>query len=191
MEILHVLYPGKWTIHAELNDKKEPHRLESLEDPGTKQKEFAVRYDLIFKSTADPDKTIAVLEYKRRGLIRYNDFELAIVSNNASLNEIGLRKEKASTGNLLKTNGISYCKQVCLYAQISECKHVALFNWQHLLLFDFHQLNTGGDKAYTAGEEAKITWVHEDHTRGFMERALIRKTLLGWLLKAFEDFESQ
>jgi hypothetical protein len=66
------------------NDTASRSNLESLEDPATKQTEFVVRYDLVFKSTAqhaNPDKTIAVLEYKRRELIRYNDFTLAMISD--------------------------------------------------------------------------------------------------------------
>lgn len=198
MEILQVLYPDQWTMYTELND-----RGEILENPGTNGTEAVVRYDLIFKTTAghlNPGKTIAMIEYKRRGLIRYDDFMEVIVSDDALPAEINKVKiDSQNRSRSLKTNGMSYSKQVCRYAQTSKCKHVALFNWQHLVLFDFHRLNSGTDKAnrnkgesFTAGDEAKMSWVYERGAReGVMEPGSIRKALLGWLLQAFNDCGSQ
>jgi len=45
-----------------------------------------------------------------------------------------------------------------------------------------------GRKSGTASDRPKVSWVHEgDDGHGFMEQGLIRKVLLGWLIKAFED----
>jgi len=204
MEILQVLYPDQWTTHTELHDKASEKR-ESLEDPKTKVTKDVIRYDLVFKSTArhpNPGKTIAVIEYKRRELIRPNYFQDAIIPDSSTPAQINkLKKQSTDMGveGLLKSNGLSYCKQVCRYAQISKCKHVALFNWQHLLLFDFHQLSASmngsfKDKpnTFAAGDEAKISWVCEGAPSvPFMEQGFIRKVLLGWILRAFEDSRNQ
>jgi len=160
---------------------------------------------LVFKSTAqhpNPGKTIAVIEYKRRELIRHDDFADAIISDKSTPAQINNRKKQSTergAGGLLKSNGLSYCKQVCRYAHISKCKHVALFNWQHLLLFNFHQLSASmngsvKDKpnTFAAGDEAKISWVCEGApSLPFMEQGFIRKVLLGWLLRAFQDSKNQ
>ncbi|KAI4926260.1 hypothetical protein J4E85_006552 [Alternaria conjuncta] len=204
MEILQVLYPNQWTTHTELHDKASEKR-ESLEDPKTKVTKDVISYDLVFKSTTqhpNPGKTIAVIEYKRRELIRHNDFQDAIIPDSSTPAQINkLKKQSLDMGDqgLLKSNALSYCKQVSRYAQISKCKHVALFNWQHLLLFDFHQLSASMNgsfknkpNTFAAGDEAKISWVCEGAPPvPFMEQGFIRKVLLGWIIRAFEDSRNQ
>ncbi|KAI4956820.1 hypothetical protein J4E86_005291 [Alternaria arbusti] len=191
-EVLHAMFPGKWTLHSEQtqvekNAQKNAQKDEQRENVG----ESALRTDLIFK-TSGSKETIAVVEFKRRQYIRYKDFEDAIVVENPTLED---RKNKEAhltekgTGTLLQNNAEPYGRQVRAYAIRTECKHVALFNWDHLLLFDFDPIKPKmNGKPASASARPKVSWVQEsDEGTGSMESGLIRKVLLGWLLKAFED----
>jgi hypothetical protein len=109
-------------------------------------------------------------------LIQYADFEGALAAE-------GAPPKKKSKNSPLKANAVPFCKQVSAYAIQTQCKHVALLDWDNLVLFEFHQMNKR-----LVGDEAKVSWVHEfEQGIGFMEKGFIRKVLLGWLLKAFED----
>ncbi|KAI4675027.1 uncharacterized protein J4E88_007931 [Alternaria novae-zelandiae] len=203
-EVLHAMFPGKWTLHSEQtqvekNAQKNAQKDEQkdaekdTEKDAEKEKvgESALRTDLIFK-TSGSKETIAVVEFKRRQYIRYKDFEDAIVTTNPTLED---RKKKQAdltwkgTGTLLTGNAEPYCRQVRAYAIRTECKHVALFNWDHLLLFDFDPVKPKmNGKPASASARPKVSWVQEsDEATGFMESGLIRKVLLGWLIKAFKD----
>ena len=137
-----------------------------------------MRFDFLFRkrSKSSPNgqgEVIAVIKYKRRRLIRYNDFQPALVAE-------GAPPEKK---DILEGNAGPFCKQVSVYATRTGCGHVALLDCDNLTLFEFHRLGRG-----RGGDEAKVSWVHEsDEGLGFIEEGYIRKVLLGWLVKAFED----
>ncbi|EFQ90261.1 hypothetical protein PTT_13124 [Pyrenophora teres f. teres 0-1] len=164
-----------------------------------------VRLDLVFVTTKEHDKgeeqKIAVIEFKRRGLINPEQFKDAILTGDPSQQEINKKLAKAGTKTLLKENAEVFCKQTSAYAYMSACKHVALSNWDHLVLFEFASLNSKGKDDYSAGDTANISWVYENssvleehsmHRQLYMKLGevkvgTIRKALLGWLVQAFED----
>ncbi|CAO2650094.1 Nn.00g013860.m01.CDS01 [Neocucurbitaria sp. VM-36] len=184
-EVLHELYPGKWIRFAECSSAR-------LDNGGKGEKE-PVRYDLVFQSAPQKGqgkKTIAVLEYKKRSMIEYNDFTEALLPGTANMKSIQERKTMAESypeQTLLEPTALAYSKQVCKYAGKTRCQHVALFNWDNLLIFNFTHLGQAGAST-TAGNQANLIWVNEVGTGGtFVNRCHIRKVLLGFLLKAFED----
>ena len=181
-EVLHAMFPGKWDLHSEQTQVEKKVEKNIQKEVGG---ESALRTDLIFKISGS-EHTIAVVEFKRRQYIRYKDFKGAIVPLDISENELEQKKLDSDAKNrktLLEGNAEPYGKQVKAYAIRTGCKHVALFNWEHLLLFNFDPVTFE-----TASDRPKVSWVHEgDDGHGFMEEGLIRKVLLGWLIKAFRD----
>lgn len=148
-----------------------------------------LRFDYAIRKPSQSDHkgdVIAIVEYKRRELIRYKDFRNALLPETATPKDIEQLKGNHVKNNL-KGNGISYGKQVAAYALRSFSKHVALCNYDNLLLFDFFMLKfENGERKL--GNEAKFSWVREG-TDGndLRETGLLRKVLLGWILQAFSD----
>jgi hypothetical protein len=142
--------------------------------------------DLVFNMKDAKKTTVAILESKRRGQLRYSDFEGATVAENATGTEIKNKIEasKEEGGDfgpdqtLLQSNGRWYFKQITTYAISRETQHVALFDWDNLVLFHFDDL-----KEKSAGDTASYQWI-ENKGSG-LEHATIRATLLGWLVDAF------
>jgi hypothetical protein len=72
-EILNSLWPNRWCRRAEPTNASLSARGSAVEK---------VRYDLIFHEIDDngqPGDTIAVIEYKKAGMIRYADFSRALL----------------------------------------------------------------------------------------------------------------
>ncbi|KAI2482548.1 hypothetical protein Ptr902_04864 [Pyrenophora tritici-repentis] len=186
-EVLNIMYPKSWQQLWEHYGKE------------------SVRLDLVFLTIDEDDKgaqtKIAVIEFKRRGLIKYDDFHKALLSEHASEKEILDTKIQAvnNGGTLLEGNGATFSKQASGYAMKAKCKHVGLFNWEHLVLFEFDKLNIDdapkkfSRNMFAAGDTAKISWVYEDadcSENGHLEHHqdyTYRRVLLGWLLHAFDD----
>jgi hypothetical protein len=209
-EVLKIVYPRGWKFSCETNESaytkiSKPKRKDKDSDMAqSDQEEFEeatpdpevtenLRYDLLFQelrangetSNTEAGKTIAVIEFKKSGQIRYSDFEQSLVS--ASRKKFGKTPE-------LEYNALSYTKQVCKYAQKRGCAHVALFNWDHLLLYNFYQLGKTQPTnkktlVPTAGAEAGLIWVCEDTKvkEEFIHNMPMRKVMLGWLLQAFKE----
>ncbi|KAI4607226.1 hypothetical protein J4E83_009682 [Alternaria metachromatica] len=136
-----------------------------------------VRFDAVFLKRQGGG-VIALLDFKRKEYLVSRDFEGALVEEKGS-----------SPDGLLTRNGAIFTKQISAYAVKSGCKHVALFNWDHLLLFDFFQVEKKSNMERFIGKKARLTWVVErEELQGkHMKQHFIRKALLGWLLRAFED----
>jgi hypothetical protein len=169
-EILNTLYPGRWRRLSETTNAKL-----SKGDKGDVEN---VRYDLLFESTDEPAKTIAILEYKKVDMIAYDDFEASLTDGNSVNEEL---KNTSDKKILLKRNGNVFSKQVKAYSNSRQnCRHVALFNWDHLLLYDFSGANE---------RCANLIWASErDYKHPYVNKCHIRKVLLGWILGAFEDY---
>jgi hypothetical protein len=169
---------------SESNENGE-YKDESQENPSTED----LRYDLVFQTTSVNNigcKTIAVIEFKKTQQIRYRDFSPALFS--AIKNPIGEAPARKNRKKVLRSNAVSYTKQICKYARNSNCRHVALFNWDHLLLYDFYRLqDTKG--TWTSGDEVGLIWICEDTSieGEFIHNNPIRKVMLGWLLQAFAE----
>jgi len=151
-----------------------------------------LRYDMIFHellASGEKGRTIAVIEFKKPNQVRYRDFAGALLSIKEKETPSGKAEAQKLKDNTkkLRGNADSYTKQVCKYASQRGCHHAALFNWGHLLMYDFFQLGKPGLEG-TAGDEADLIWVHEGAmTEEYDRSGLIRKAMLGWLLNAFKD----
>jgi len=206
MEVLKLKYGDDWTVHSEysvaVNQALQGTGANVGAPTGAKQtkktKPTTVRYDLVFRTKND--KTIAILEYKKRESIRFKDYERVWLKENATQADkadvIGSTEDDSS---LLEFNGSSHMKQLTAYAETENCKHTALFNWNHLLFVYFHELekdaNTG---KRSVGQEAYATWITEANDSScrakstgkrsdFVEDCRMRIGLFGWLLTAFQD----
>jgi hypothetical protein len=117
-------------------------------------------------------------------MIKYDDFESGLMSDESSVEKVDAAVVAAEAELKLVNNADSYSKQISAYSKGEACRHVALFNWDHLLLYKFNQKGSGGD----AGSRAHLSWVNEEGGSGaFMQRCHIRKAMSGWILTAFED----
>ena len=200
MEILKVLYPeAMWRVSSECTDARLKKGDSAKGKDNDKNKATAkedltgnLRYDMIFHQPAvngEQGATIAIIEFKKPDQIRYGDFQEALMSAEETKTSGGKMKKKKLKfeDNALHGNADSYTKQVCKYASSRKCRHAALFNWDHLLIYDFFELGNFRPIG-TAGEEAKLVWVHEGAEIGqHAQIGLIRKAMLGWLLNAFKD----
>ncbi|KAF2027281.1 hypothetical protein EK21DRAFT_28972, partial [Setomelanomma holmii] len=195
-QVLHVLYPEGWKVHSEYiyNDDASSKQDELVSDD-QKKKISVPRYDLVFR-TVGPNgkkgKAIAVVEYKRPGLVQYTNFEHAMISTNVRNEENAFKKLKAEAEgrpkrSMLWGNALPYVRQVSKYAIKSGCHHLALFNPDHLIVLYFNELNMTVE---TAGLKAQVSWISElqqgTSTNNIQNRK-IRLVLLGWLLNAFTD----
>jgi hypothetical protein len=210
-EVVNIIYPGQWTYgwectesackkestpmnddtNAKPSDTKGMGNVQAKAKPKMKPKtkskdDVNLRYDLVFRTRptgATKGKTLAVIEFKKSGQIVYDNFEPVLVTESSNDHD-----DRIAEGVDMATNALAYTKQVCMYARTRDCPHVALFNWEHLLLYNFHELAEAGTRTKdTSGRKAKLIWVCEDgDTDGtFMNHCHIRKALLGWLLNAF------
>ena len=197
-DILRKFWRGHFTMRLEPNP----------EEGGIKDSD--TRYDMVFR--ANDGKEIVVLELKRRELIRYADF-IPMEVNKGPPHPSGLMEEGSCQEDVAKRiqelkkfaqergktthwrpNAAPFLKQVCKYANKGKCPYVALFNWDHLLLFEFERGTLDGkvkdEEVATAGDTAKLTWVSEafvDSRNFFIRRAKFRKALLGFMMVAFQD----
>jgi hypothetical protein len=197
MEVLSTFFPGQYLKKAELTTFEEHGN-----SAGRKLKSTSLnrlRYDLSFhkkgtgtigapgtKRRADrnpkTDEVIAVVEFKRGGQVDYEkDFKPAVYPRDTPPAILAQKTEDAEhkeSQTLLVGNGKTFTKQVSSYALRGSCPHVALFDWENLLLFNFDQMDVGsGD----VGDRAKLIWVNENNGD------YIRKAFLEWVIKAFED----
>ncbi|KAH9878095.1 hypothetical protein J1614_003312 [Plenodomus biglobosus] len=192
IEVLNVIFPDGWTISTELtsldpdNIEKDEEQVQEGVDVTKKPNLRALRYDLVIRYKGN--NVLAIIEYKRQGLIRYQDYHLALVDESTSPEEI--RKKQAAldlkpNSKLLKCNGLVFSKQLVAHTTRSRCPHIALFNWDHLLVLEMPAAkDQEGDNEFV-----NLSWVHEgdDQPSKYMEVGRIRKVLLGFILNAFDD----
>ncbi|KAH9878093.1 hypothetical protein J1614_003310 [Plenodomus biglobosus] len=206
-EILYSFFSNNWTMRHEDGGKAKRDEDIGIAKGGeeTAAKSATVRYDLVFCKPNKGNETgdvIAIIEFKRLGLIRYRDFEDAIVVQSSSSEAIEKKKVIRTSKGGLKGNGLAFTKQVAAYASVSNCKHAALFDWANMILFEFNEMSSAKASlkanVRTVGEAAKISWVHEakpvegkKSSPTIQELGKIRKVMLGWLLNAFEDAKVQ
>ncbi|KAI8931014.1 hypothetical protein NX059_012025 [Plenodomus lindquistii] len=185
--VLSAMFPSQWTCKNE-----DSQLVEFNEQAGSKS--TTVRCDTVFRKLL-PDGSkggvMAIIEYKRLPQLKYKDFEPAIVTQNPpnGTPQHGFNATAIPSSICkLQLNGLSFTKQVAGYARHTSCKYTALYDWDHLLLFNFHELAQTSDEK-SAGRSALLTWVFEKNGlgRGRMQRACIRQALLGYLIQAFKE----
>jgi len=212
LEVLRELYPGRWVVRSEHStqvnsslgdfsqDKKKKKQVMSAVEKPSSNRAATMRYDLIFQTShkhETPGKTICILEYKKREQVRYTDFQDALATDNESLERIKrhLEVEKEHMSTMPQENGKVHIKQLVAYAAKENCRHAALFNWNHLLVLDFTELDPA--QVGSAGETAELSWVNEDggvscmdsdgEPGGCINNDIIRKVLLGWMYHCFVE----
>ena len=127
--------------------------------------------------------TVAVLELKRRGVLRRDDFESAkadAANREAKIEESYanmLSNDADAEATNFEGNAFWLSKQAAAYAIEQETQFVGLFDWDSMFLFRFGEFNPGEEGV---GESAYGTWV-EDRNPTFF-----RKALFGFLVAACE-----
>ncbi|KAJ8111333.1 hypothetical protein OPT61_g6042 [Boeremia exigua] len=195
LEILHERWNGRYCFRKETS----PVSKGSVDS--------SARFDIVFEMNGNDRELIVVLELKRRELIRYEDFAqskdpkmihgMMDYNSQDNDNEERIHDAKSMRGRSpWAGNALPFLKQVSKYANGGGgCQHIALFNWDHLLLFKFRKEDIGttkGSLQATAGDSAELTWVSENnavHNRDegkYIRREKIRKALLGFMVEAFQ-----
>jgi len=147
-----------------------------------------VRCDIIWKYKNGNDfHTIAVLELKRRGVLRWDDFQCA--ESDAANRETKIQEAYArmddddnddggyAVATTFRGNAVQLSKQAAAYAIRQKTQFVGLFDWDSMFLFQFGELDLG---QRAIGDSAHGTWVEDESPTFF------RKTLLGFLVAACE-----
>tara|TARA_R110002003_G_scaffold117_19_gene10446 strand:+ start:1338 stop:1865 length:528 start_codon:yes stop_codon:yes gene_type:complete len=164
-ENLNIMYPNRWLRRSKCTNKKSSKATSQQNDEADsgdninqtskkgareskrrslKLRKENLRYDLIFQDK-ESGRTIAVLEYKKTGMIKYDDFESGLMSDESSVEKVDAAVVAAEAELKLVNNADSYSKQISAYSKGAACRHVALFNWDHLLLYKLNQKGSGGD----------------------------------------------
>jgi hypothetical protein len=151
IEVLGAIYPDGWMYSFETSESVWNKELEEDEENDTESEiegddsierddsEERLRYDMTLYIPGNGDAlptVMAIIEFKKVSQIRYSDFRPALVPAESGLHNVYSQQPQG----LLLYNARSYTKQVCKYASKRKCPHVALFNWDHLLLFNFHKI---------------------------------------------------
>ena len=153
------------------------------------------RTNFVFRS-AKTKRIVCVLEFTCREQIRYEDYVNALLQEDASEIEMEAKirreaedvlMEDGEQDILLKDNALSHTKQLATSASQYDCEHIALLNWDHLLLFQFDERSEARTTNTIAGETAELTWVseHRELECEHVNKGNIRKALLGFVLYAF------
>jgi hypothetical protein len=167
---LYVVHP----INLALNAKYRDTPIYCLSEKG-------VRCDITWKyRNGGRMEAIAVLELKKRGVLRRDDFECAMVDGNRQdkINEAYANMSGADpVATTLQSNAIPVSQQAAAYAIRQETRFVGLFDWQSMFLFYFGELDMDNQEI---GDSAYGTWVEDGGTTFF------RRSLFGFLDAACE-----
>jgi hypothetical protein len=119
------------------------------------------------------EKVVMVVEYKRCGYIHYEEFEdVWCEKNEVEQTRQKLRKDHQVTTLGPESNALSFVKQATAYRRRTDCKYVALRDYDSLVLL--HYLDNGDLKS------VDVTTV---------PRQVFRKALLGFLIEACQNTE--
>ncbi|KAK5995187.1 hypothetical protein PT974_03584 [Cladobotryum mycophilum] len=119
-----------------------------------------------YDAKAEDWKRFAIVDYKRPGVIRRDEFRKALKERDY------LDKSHKEAPELFKKNSETLMKQAVNYADQYSTKYVALFDWDTLVLFymESQDGNTGGECYF-------VTIIHN--------RKHMRRALLGFLERAY------
>jgi hypothetical protein len=181
MKLLRCLWPGQWIERAEET------KSETYKDEKSKIQYQVQVYEV---ETKKEGKIILIIEYKRRGQIKYSDWEQVLAAEGEDAEQkLNLTGEK----QLLDANGLSFAQQCTAYAAMNKTVYVALFDWDNLLLFKYDRNEISRMKnlgIMSAGNIAELTWISEQANAGqnnLMQKGNIRKCLWGFIYEAFKD----
>lgn len=136
-----------------------------------------VRCDFVWKYFDGQNwHSLAILEMKRRGILRNDDFASAFARVEDVQEKVWEAYAKAGENKdptHLTNNAVMLSKQAAAYALRYRTQFIAIFDWDSLFLYRFRDLRAEEE---TVGDWAYGTWVREEE--GF------RKALLGLLVRA-------
>ncbi|KAI0517547.1 hypothetical protein F5B22DRAFT_109559 [Xylaria bambusicola] len=132
-----------------------------------------IRTDVCYKVG---NSTVAVVEFKRKGAIRPHEFAAAqrqVKSGTRDWNKQLALAHDTRYGTFFAGNSLRLMKQASNYAYTERTRHVALFDWNYLVLINFHETNRDED---FVGNTCRIQIIEDP--------AEMRLALLGFLAMA-------
>ncbi|KAI1420595.1 hypothetical protein F5Y12DRAFT_109952 [Xylaria sp. FL1777] len=152
-----------------------------------------VRSDICFIRGGTQGRIFALVEFKRRGVIRPNEFRRASRqltqdpnTQRAQINQCVQAAMNEDQKTFFTGNSFKLIKQAAAYAIDSGTRYVALFNWDYLVLIHFGGINPGLVvevlEAQGVGPYCDITMIPNSP-----RSADIRPALLGFLVRAYQD----
>ncbi|KAI0971112.1 hypothetical protein F4678DRAFT_479483 [Xylaria arbuscula] len=173
---LYLLHPVNQTLSA-LN-----HHTQCLSEHAANR----IRTDVSYKIAGS---TFAVIEFKKRGTIRPDEFVAArrdIDNDNPNsqihINQYIAAATKTSERTFFKGNSMKLMKQAGNYAVKEGTRYVALFDWNYLVLIAF-RFNSKVTQQ-TREDNGPGEWCRIQSVRN---PAKMRKALLGFLVTALND----
>lgn len=123
------------------------------------------------------NKTVAILEFKNTKVLNKDGFKKAECNDEKDIAiKIG-RAKTALKPTLLEGNAVTVSKQVTKYSSV--CKDVALFDWNSMMIYNFH----GFDENASPPKPARGTFFDEQNPEN---RETFRLVLLGFIVRALE-----
>lgn len=143
-----------------------------------------VRTDITFYryNPVGDDRPICVMEFKRRGVIRPDQFETAFAAG-----------APANGGTLFNHEALKLIQQAATYAITFQTRHVALFDWSFMVLCYFGDMQYNNPSTVGNRVEIQVLPVGNPSTPnglGFNNSArshLFRPALLGFLKSAYAE----
>ncbi|KAL2160293.1 hypothetical protein VTH06DRAFT_1466 [Thermothelomyces fergusii] len=122
----------------------------------------------------------AVVEFKKRGVIKPDEFNKAIKDiDNTSISDILVNAREKESATFFEGDALVLMKQASSYAITYGTRHVALFNWDFLVLCYFSNLMI--DESDDIGDYCQISII------GFRDSHKMRLALFGFLVEAYEE----
>lgn len=146
-------------------------------------------------------RSVAVIEYKNRGNIRWNDFASGLIKDYSKQNRLEII-DKIAKGRVtdeksyMQHNAVCLTKQAAAYATKWKVRYVALFDWDHMFLWNFAGMNfqssqSSGSSRGSGGASGVVPghadWAFGTYVR---ERLDYRSTLLGFVIEAWNNKKS-
>lgn len=141
-------------------------------------------------------RAIAVIEYKSRGYIRWADFAPAEIRNCSSQpqHRDAIRKRildgrARDDKSDMEHNAVCLTKQAAAYATKWQVRYVALFDWDHMFLWNFAGMNfqTQTARGGRGPVPGHADWAYGTYVRS---RRDYRSSLLGFVMEAYRDKNS-
>ncbi|KAJ4420824.1 hypothetical protein N0V82_004119 [Gnomoniopsis sp. IMI 355080] len=145
-------------------------------------------------------RSIVVIEYKNRGNIRWSDFASGEIQDFSKNNRQAIRQRildgrKKDEKSDMQHNAVCLTKQAAAYATKWYVRYVALFDWDHMFLWNFAGMNfqPSQSSAATRGRggpalaPGHADWAFGTYVR---DRRDYRSALLGFVMEAYRNKNS-
>lgn len=146
------------------------------------------------------NEPIAVVEYKSRGNIRWNDFAPGLIKDYSKSNRLEIRRriragQDKPEESEMEHNAVCLTKQAAAYATNWQVRYVALFDWDEMFLWNFAGLHFQSSRSVSAAPGRARTTQPPGHAEwafgtSVQNRRDYRSTLLGFVLEAHANKNS-